>query len=52
MSGLAVVYVVFAIVLGSLFAYSLLLSRRQREVEAQLDDLKNALPKPGHPKQR
>lgn len=47
MSGLSVVYVVFAIVLGSLFAYTLLLSRRQREVEAQLDDLKSALPKPG-----
>lgn len=50
MSGIAVVYLAFAIVLASIFGYSVLLSRRQREIEAQLDDLKQSLRKPAAPR--
>lgn len=39
MSGITAVYVVFAIVIASIFGYVFLLSRRQREVELELADL-------------
>ena len=47
MSGITVVYVVFAIVLASIFGYIFLLSRRQREIEAEIDDLKDIVQKGG-----
>ena len=42
--GLALI-VVFAIVIATLCGYTLLLSRRQREIEAQLEDLEQSLQK-------
>jgi CcmD family protein len=47
MSGITVVYVVFAIVIASLFGYTFLLSRRQREIEADLDDLRREMAERG-----
>ena len=43
MSGITAVYVVFAIVIASIFGYVFLLARRQREVELELDDLQARL---------
>ncbi|MCL0101488.1 CcmD family protein [Dehalococcoidia bacterium] len=43
MTGITVVYVVFAIVLVSIFGYAFLLSRRQRELEEAIQDLKETL---------
>ena len=43
MRGMTVVYIVFAIVLASIFAYVFLLSRRQRDLEGDLQDLKQLL---------
>ena len=40
MSGLTVVYVVFAITVASMFGYLLLLSRREREVAAETAELR------------
>ncbi len=40
MSGITVVYVVFAIVLASIFGYAFLLSRRQKEIEAEVEELR------------
>jgi len=40
-----VVYVVFAIVLASIFGYIFLLSRRQQEIEAEIKDLKDIVHK-------
>ncbi len=45
MSGITVVYIVFAIVLASIFGYTFLLSRRQREIEVEIEDLKDLLQK-------
>ena len=45
MSGITVVYVVFAIVLASIFGYVFLLSRRQREIEVEIEDLKDIVQK-------
>jgi hypothetical protein len=39
MSGLTVVYVVFAIVVGSVFSYLFLMSKRHREVDEELAEL-------------
>ena len=36
---MTIVYIVFAIVLASMFGYVYLLSRRQKELEADLQDL-------------
>ncbi|MSQ26246.1 MAG: CcmD family protein [Dehalococcoidia bacterium] len=47
MSGITAVYVVFAIVIASIFGYVFLLSRRQREVELELDDLQARLAEKG-----
>ena len=41
MSGITVVYVVFAIVIASIFGYAFLLSRRQRDLELEIEDLRN-----------
>ncbi len=43
MSGITAVYVVFAIVLLSIFGYVYLLSRRQRELEGELEDLRRTV---------
>ena len=43
MSGITVVYVVFAIVIASIFGYVFLLSRRQMETEAAIEELKEIL---------
>lgn len=43
MSGITVVYVVFAIVIACIFGYVFLISRRQREIEAEMDELKAVL---------
>lgn len=40
MRGMTAVYVVFAIVLAALFGYLYLLSRRQRELESDLQELR------------
>ena len=47
MSGITVVYIVFAIVLASIFGYIFLLSRRQREIEVEIEDLKDIVQKGG-----
>ncbi len=49
MSGITVVYVVFAIVFASIFGYIFLLSRRQREIESEIDDLREIVDKGGRP---
>lgn len=43
MSGLTVVYVVFTLVLASIFGYVYLLSRRQRELESDLEVLRQGM---------
>ena len=43
MSGITAVYVVFAIVIASIFGYTFLLSRRQREIETEIDELKDRI---------
>ena len=43
MSGIAVVYVVFAIVIACIFGYTFLMSQRQREIEAEMDELREIL---------
>lgn len=43
MNGITVVYVVFAIVLASMFGYIFLLSRRQRDLESEVDELRDSL---------
>lgn len=40
---MTVVYVVFAIVLASIFGYVYLLSRRQKELEADIQDLQGLI---------
>lgn len=40
MKGITVVYVVFAIVIAAIFGYTFLMARRQREIESEMDDLK------------
>ena len=40
MRGITAVYVVFAIVLAAIFVYVFLLSRRQRELEGDIEDLR------------
>lgn len=45
MNGITVVYVVFAIVLASIFGYVFLLSRRQREIEAEVQELRERVKK-------
>ncbi len=40
---MTVVYIVFAIVLASMFGYVYLLSRRQKELEADIQDLQNLI---------
>ena len=47
MSGLTAVYVVFAIVFASMFGYMLLLSRRQRDTELEVEELRDHLAKRG-----
>ena len=46
MSGITAVYVVFAIVLAALFGYLYLLSRRQRELESDLEVLRQGMQDP------
>jgi CcmD family protein len=41
MSGITVVYVVFAIVIAAIFGYTFLIARRQRDIEAEMDELKS-----------
>ena len=52
MRGMTAVYVVFAIVLVAIFGYVFLLSRRQRELEGDIEDLRGAVrgAGPGQPK--
>ncbi len=40
MSGITAVYTAFSIVIAAIFGYAVLLSRRQRDVEADIKDLK------------
>lgn len=40
---MTVVYIVFAIVLASMFGYVYLLSRRQKELEADIQDLQSLI---------
>ncbi len=40
MSGITAVYIVFGVVLASLFVYIYLLSRRQRELEGDIEALR------------
>ena len=47
MSGITVVYIVFAIVLASIFGYIFLLSRRQQEIEVEIEELKDIVQKGG-----
>ena len=50
MSGLTVVYVVFSIVVGSIFAYLYLMSMRHREVDEELAELAARLGEAGEPR--
>ena len=43
MSGITAVYIVFAIVLAAIFGYVYLLSRRQRELESDLEVLRQGI---------
>ncbi|MBF8299416.1 MAG: hypothetical protein HW397_465 [Dehalococcoidia bacterium] len=43
MGGITAVYIVFSIVLASMFGYVYLLSRRQRELEGEIEELRRAL---------
>lgn len=43
MTGITAAYVVFAIVLLSIFGYVYLLSRRQRELEGEIEDLRRTV---------
>jgi CcmD family protein len=43
MTGITAVYVVFALVLASIFAYVFLLSRRQRDLDAEIEDLRRLM---------
>ncbi len=43
MNGNTVVFIVFAIVLASMFGYMFLLSRRQRELEIDVEELRGSL---------
>ncbi|MEE9286057.1 MAG: CcmD family protein [Dehalococcoidia bacterium] len=43
MSGITVVYIVFAIVIASIFGYTFLISQRQREIETEMDELKRIM---------
>ena len=43
MTGMTAVYVVFAIVLAAIFGYVYLLSRRQRELEADMEELRRSV---------
>ena len=45
MNGITAVYIVFAIVLAAIFGYIFLLSRRQRDLEGDLQDLRQAIEK-------
>jgi len=47
MSGITVVYVVFAIVLAAIFGYVFLLSRRQRDIEAEVEELRDRVREKG-----
>ena len=47
MSGISVVYLVFAIVIASIFGYMFLLSRRQREIEEEVEELKEMVRRRG-----
>ncbi len=40
MHGITAVYITFSIVIAAIFGYAFLLSRRQRDVEADIKDLK------------
>ena len=43
MSGITVVYLVFAIVIARLFGYTFLISQRHRESEAEMVELRGVL---------
>jgi CcmD family protein len=43
MSGITAVYVVFAITIASIFAYVFLLSKRQKESEAEIEELSDII---------
>ncbi|MBM4405321.1 MAG: CcmD family protein [Chloroflexi bacterium] len=43
MSGITAVYVAFSIVIAAIFGYTFLLGCRQRDVEAEIQDLKAAI---------
>ncbi len=47
MSGITVVYVVFAIVIAAIFGYVFLLSKRQQESEAEIEELRDIIERRG-----
>ncbi len=49
MSGITVVYVVFAIVIAAIFGYAFLLSKRQQESEAEIEELQEIINRRGGP---